>query len=125
LTLPVYVYRCADCGSQFETKQSFSEAPLSECESCGGRLRKVFQPTTVIYKGSGFYSTDHSSKSRGNGRIGDSEKEDRGREESAKPASDPSKDSAVPATDSSKDSAKPSGTSIKDAARTAVTSSQG
>jgi putative FmdB family regulatory protein len=66
--LPVYVYRCEQCGSQLEKRQSFSDAPLTECEVCHGQLRKVLSPATIIYKGSGFYSTDHSSKSGGNGR---------------------------------------------------------
>ncbi len=79
-TLPVYVYRCAGCGRQIEKRQSFSDAPLTECETCGGRLQKVLQPTTVVFKGSGFYSTDHSSKSGGKDRNGSSHKE-----ESAKP----------------------------------------
>lgn len=74
--MPLYVYRCDDCGSQFEKKQSFTDEPLTVCESCQGRLRKVIQPSTVIYKGSGFYSTDHRSKSGGNGRNGSTAKED-------------------------------------------------
>jgi len=72
--LPVYVYRCEECGSQVEKRQSFSEAPLVECELCHGPLRKVFSPAAIIYKGSGFYSTDYSSKSGSNGRNGSDEK---------------------------------------------------
>lgn len=70
--MPVYVYRCEGCGAQFERRQSFSDAPLTECDACHGLLRKVFQPATVIYRGSGFYSTDYRSRSGGNGRNGDS-----------------------------------------------------
>lgn len=65
--MPVYVYRCEGCGSQFEKRQSFSDAPLTECGACHGRLYRVLQPSTIIYKGSGFYSTDYRSKSGGNG----------------------------------------------------------
>jgi putative FmdB family regulatory protein len=65
--LPVYVYHCEGCGSRLEKRQSFSDAPLTECEACGGVLRKVLQPPSIIYKGSGFYSTDHRSNSGGNG----------------------------------------------------------
>ncbi len=72
--MPVYVYRCEKCGSQFEKKQSFSDAPLVECELCHGHLHKVFSPAAIIYKGSGFYSTDYSSKSGSNGRNGSGER---------------------------------------------------
>lgn len=62
--MPVYVYHCSNCGFQFEQNQSFSEAPLIICPDCGKpSLQKVFTPVTVIYKGSGFYSTDHHSHS--------------------------------------------------------------
>lgn len=70
--MPVYVYRCEGCGKQIEKRQSFSDAPLTECDSCHGPLRKVFSPTTIIYKGSGFYSTDYRSKSGGDGSNGSS-----------------------------------------------------
>lgn len=72
--MPVYVYRCESCGSEFEKRQSFSDAPLTECESCHGRLQKVLQPAVVIYKGSGFYSTDNRSSSNGHGGNGSSGK---------------------------------------------------
>ena len=72
--LPIYVYRCEKCGSQVEKKQSFSDAPLVECELCHGHLHKVFSPAAIIYKGSGFYSTDYSSKSGSDGRNGSGEK---------------------------------------------------
>lgn len=62
--MPIYVYHCSNCGFQFEQNQSFSEAPLRICPDCGkSSLQKVFTPVTVIYKGSGFYSTDHHSHS--------------------------------------------------------------
>jgi putative FmdB family regulatory protein len=57
--MPIYVYRCADCDAETEKRQGFSDAPLSTCEDCGGRLRRVLQPAGVIFKGSGFYSTDY------------------------------------------------------------------
>ena len=57
--MPVYVYRCRECGSTLERRQTFEETPLTICEACGGELRKVIQPVGVIFKGSGFYSTDY------------------------------------------------------------------
>jgi len=63
--MPVYVYHCATCGYEFEQQQSFSDKPLKKCPECGHyTLHKVYMPVSVIYKGSGFYSTDHRSNSR-------------------------------------------------------------
>jgi|SRR3954447_18269861 len=57
--MPIYVYRCADCKAETEKRQGFSDAPLTTCETCGGAVRRVLQPAGVIFKGSGFYSTDY------------------------------------------------------------------
>ena len=61
--MPTYVYRCQECGAVIERRQSFQDPPLTQCEACAGQLRKVLQPVGIIFKGSGFYTTDH----RGNG----------------------------------------------------------
>lgn len=65
--MPVYVYRCASCGYQFERHQFFHDEPLKICPECRKKtLKKVITPTKVIFKGSGFYSTDHKSSSGNN-----------------------------------------------------------
>ena len=56
--MPTYQYACTACGEQSEAVQAFSDAPLTECSACGGRLRKVFSAVGVVFKGSGFYKTD-------------------------------------------------------------------
>jgi putative FmdB family regulatory protein len=56
--VPTYQYTCTDCGEQLEAVQKFTDAPLSICAACGGRLRKVFSPVGIVFKGSGFYRTD-------------------------------------------------------------------
>jgi putative FmdB family regulatory protein len=62
--MPVYSYRCNNCGVQFDRHQKFSEEPLKDCPECGKpELRKMFQPVGIVFKGSGFYSTDHRSPS--------------------------------------------------------------
>jgi len=62
--MPVYVYHCDYCGFQFEQQQKFSDNPLKKCPECGKNLlHKVYTPVGIIYKGSGFYSTDHRSSS--------------------------------------------------------------
>ncbi len=56
--MPTYQYACTSCGENVEVVQSFTDEPLTECPTCGGRLRKVFSPVGVVFKGSGFYKTD-------------------------------------------------------------------
>lgn len=61
--MPMYVYQCDKCGQAFERKQAVTEAPLSDCPECDGHVRRVIQPVGVVFKGSGWYVTDHRSKS--------------------------------------------------------------
>jgi putative FmdB family regulatory protein len=56
--VPTYQYRCTECGHGFEQFQSFSDDALTECPTCGGRLRKVFNSVGIVFKGSGFYRND-------------------------------------------------------------------
>jgi putative FmdB family regulatory protein len=56
--VPTYQYRCTECGGELEAVQKFSDDPLTVHDECGGRLRKVFSPVGIVFKGSGFYRTD-------------------------------------------------------------------
>ena len=56
--MPTYQYTCTGCGEPVEAVQKFTDAPLAVCAACGGRLRKVFSPVGIVFKGSGFYRTD-------------------------------------------------------------------
>jgi putative FmdB family regulatory protein len=56
--VPTYQYTCTECGEPLETVQKFADEPLTVCPACGGRLRKVFSPVGIVFKGSGFYRTD-------------------------------------------------------------------
>jgi putative FmdB family regulatory protein len=56
--VPTYQYRCTECGGQLEAVQKFTDEPLTVHDDCGGRLRKVFSPVGIVFKGSGFYRTD-------------------------------------------------------------------
>ena len=65
--MPIYTYRCDNCGVQFERQQKFSDQPLTRCPECSKKaLRKVYQPVGIVFKGSGFYATDHRSPSGSN-----------------------------------------------------------
>jgi putative FmdB family regulatory protein len=60
--MPTYVYRCDACDETFEVFQSFSDKAITTHEGCGGDVKKVFQPSGVVFKGPGFYKTDSRSK---------------------------------------------------------------
>ena len=57
--MPIYGYRCTECGHELEVLQSMSAEPLKVCTECGGALRKLLYPVGVQFKGSGFYTTDY------------------------------------------------------------------
>lgn len=82
--MPIYTYRCDSCGVQFERHQSFHDGPLKTCPECRQKsLKKVITPTRIIFKGSGFYATDHRSASGSASHEGKSEKPEK-KEESPK-----------------------------------------
>lgn len=62
--MPIYTYRCTNCGVQFDQHQKFSDPPLTRCPECSKKtLHKVYQPVGIVFKGSGFYATDNRSPS--------------------------------------------------------------
>lgn len=76
--MPVYTYRCDSCGVQFEKHQSFHDQPLKTCPECRKKsVKRVITPTKIIFKGSGFYATDHKSPSGGEARSNKSDKPDK------------------------------------------------
>src|SRR5690348_3524404 len=62
--MPIYEYRCADCGTHLEKMQKISDAPLTVCESCGGKLEKQISRAGFQFKGSGWYVTDYAGKGK-------------------------------------------------------------
>jgi putative FmdB family regulatory protein len=102
--MPIYTYRCESCGITFERQQKFTDQPLTRCPECSKKtLRKVYQPVGIVFKGSGFYATDHKSPS-GAPRSGGSksgEGETKSGEGESKPAAPESKPAASsPSTES-------------------------
>ncbi len=62
--MPVYTYHCSNCGIQFDQTQKFTDNSLTVCPECGKKtLQKVYTPVGIVFKGSGFYATDHRSPS--------------------------------------------------------------
>ncbi len=86
--MPTYEYECTKCGHTFEAFQSITEKPLSRCPRCQSRIKRLIGGGMgVIFKGSGFYTTDYkrSSALTGNGKSssGGKEKEKEGAKESS------------------------------------------
>ena len=70
--MPIYTYRCENCGVQFDRRQSFNDEPLSVCPECQKEaLRKVYLPVGIVFKGSGFYATDNRPPSGRESRLSD------------------------------------------------------
>src|SRR5512137_1339939 len=62
--MPIYTYQCENCGVRFDQQQRFTDQPLTRCPECSKKtLRKVYTPVGIVFKGSGFYATDHRSPS--------------------------------------------------------------
>ena len=95
--MPTYDYRCEKCGEDLEVYQSFSDAPLTKHQGCGGKLRKVLSPAGIVLKGSGFYKTDNRGASKGKGKD---KTKDNGKESTTSTA-DSSSSSTKPASDTS------------------------
>lgn len=90
--MPIYGYRCSNCGHQLEVMQKVSDQPLAVCPKCQGKLTKLFYPAGVIFKGSGFYSTDYkgsgkSASSNGSGSASESSGSDSSSKAESKPES--------------------------------------
>jgi putative FmdB family regulatory protein len=61
--VPLYEYRCKNCGHQFEKIQSFSAPEEKECPVCHGPVEKLISAAAIQFKGSGWYVNDYASKS--------------------------------------------------------------
>jgi putative FmdB family regulatory protein len=64
--MPIYEYKCVDCGAHLEKMQKVSDEPLKTCENCGGKLEKQWSRSGFQFKGEGWYVTDYAGKKNGN-----------------------------------------------------------
>ena len=70
--MPLYEYECHKCGRRFEVLVSAHKAQAQRCEECGGRCRRLLSPPAIIFKGSGFYTTDYARAGKSGGGDGGS-----------------------------------------------------
>ena len=56
--MPIYDYRCDECGHVFSAVQSYSESVIEVCPSCGKRPRRLISMPAIVFKGGGWYKTD-------------------------------------------------------------------
>jgi putative FmdB family regulatory protein len=111
--MPTYQYRCTECGNELEAVQKFTDPALTECPSCTGQLRKVFNAVGVVFKGSGFYRTD----SRADKDKAASGAKANGTSETKSDAKTDGKTDSTSGASSAKTDGKPSKTSPKAAAK--------
>jgi len=62
--MPIYEYKCQQCGTHIEKRQNISDAPLTTCERCHGQLEKQWSLSGFQFKGAGWYVTDYSGKQK-------------------------------------------------------------
>ena len=94
--MPTYTYRCSSCGVEFDKFQKFSDKPLTRCPECRtGRVSRIPQPSAIVFKGSGWYATDHKSPS---GKSGKKSEDEAGKTES-KPDKPDKKEEKAAASD--------------------------
>jgi putative FmdB family regulatory protein len=110
--VPLYEYQCPTCG-RFEVIRKFSDAPLSDCPTCGKPITKLFSAPAIQFKGAGWYVTDYAKKStNGEGaKSGDEGAKAGESASSSKEGSSASKEalgSSSSASSSSKDTSAPS-----------------
>jgi putative FmdB family regulatory protein len=63
--MPIYGYRCEKCGHEIEVLQRMSDAPPKTCQKCKGKLSKMMYAAGVVFKGSGYYTTDYKDAGKG------------------------------------------------------------
>jgi putative FmdB family regulatory protein len=118
--VPTYQYVCTECGGQLEAVQKFTDEPLT-VHDCGGRLRKVFSPVGIVFKGSGFYRTD----SRGSGSSPNGSSSSASDAKGSSPASSDSSSSPAESAKSAKSGGDSSASPASSASSSAGGSSGG
>jgi len=86
--VPTYEYQCEKCQRVFEVRQRITEAALSTCDVCGGRVKRLLSPAPFILKGEGWYVTDYPSDSRKKAKEAEKSTSNGSADKADKPAAD-------------------------------------
>src|SRR5215467_14092183 len=99
--MPIYEYRCLDCGHQFELMQKFSDPPAETCTSCSGTVQKLISRSAFHLKGSGWYVTDYGRNGKATGKN-DSESSTESNDKKSTSESSDSANTTAASTESTK-----------------------
>jgi putative FmdB family regulatory protein len=103
--VPLYEYRCKQCGHQFEKIQSFSAPEIKECPVCKGEVERLISAPALQFKGSGWYVTDYAGKGNAKAPAKSADSNGSGDKPAAAASSDSSSSStpaAAPSTSTAK-----------------------
>ena len=108
--MPTYDYACDSCRRTFEVRQPISAAPLTDCQFCGGPVRRLISATPFILKGGGWYVTDYPSESRKKGMESEKKAAPVAGAATSTTASSPATSTSAPPATSSSDAASSAAT---------------
>src|SRR2546423_14792359 len=100
--MPIYDYHCDHCGHTFSAVQSYTDATLDRCPSCGKRPRKLMATPAIVFKGGGWYKTDSRAKPKDEGAAPAKDGASGTSDSKSEPASGPAKDAAPVKSDAQK-----------------------
>ncbi|RJQ54155.1 MAG: hypothetical protein C4521_04700 [Actinobacteria bacterium] len=99
--MPIYEYKCPSCGHQYEVMRKVSDSPDGHCPRCDTQGKRVFHPVGVIFKGSGFYTTDYK-RQNSLPKSSEGKESSSGESSSSEPSSSGDSSTSTSSADSSK-----------------------
>ncbi len=93
--MPIYCYKCCQCGNTIEVIQKYGGTPVEECVECNGAMERIISPVAVIFKGSGFHKNDYKSEGRRREEKSDDKPGDTSTDKSGDASADKSTDSST------------------------------
>ena len=94
--MPIYEYQCQKCGAIEEALQKFSDKPLTKCKHCSGKLHKLVSRSSFHLKGTGWYVTDYTNRSKDTAAATEKKSEKAAQPKTQKAASKTQKSASSP-----------------------------
>ena len=108
--MPIYEYKCDNCGEVFEVRQKFADEPVQIHEKCGGPVHRLMSTPSFQFKGTGFYVTDYGKGNNGSRKSDKESKESKeGKESKDSKDSKESKPSTETKSETKSSESKPAG----------------